>query len=215
MWYDLNVVQSKVCAASNSLKPTAVTTCWWEVTQMSRDQTVEGHECEFTFHYCHLHLLCCWAESRHYSSRWPWCFCLHQLLQGLIHLEFYSYTNTYIHIYISQLLQTFLLQVSLPTPQTNGPPPVPPQGFYTEVTELRFRVTDSENERLQCEKQLKSTNVSVCVRVCESDWQQLFTLVPHSEFTFSRPSLPLLFIPNTSEWPSDLSCQQRLCSFLP
>uniref|UniRef100_A0A7N6AJY0 SAM domain-containing protein n=1 Tax=Anabas testudineus TaxID=64144 RepID=A0A7N6AJY0_ANATE len=33
----------------------------------------------------------------------------------------------------------------------------PPQGLYQEVTDLRFRVTDIENERLQCEKQLKAT----------------------------------------------------------
>uniref|UniRef100_A0A671XJJ2 PPFIA binding protein 1a n=1 Tax=Sparus aurata TaxID=8175 RepID=A0A671XJJ2_SPAAU len=33
----------------------------------------------------------------------------------------------------------------------------PPQGLYQEVTDLRFRVTDIENERLQCEKKLKTT----------------------------------------------------------
>uniref|UniRef100_A0A671XGX6 PPFIA binding protein 1a n=1 Tax=Sparus aurata TaxID=8175 RepID=A0A671XGX6_SPAAU len=37
----------------------------------------------------------------------------------------------------------------------------PPQGLYQEVTDLRFRVTDIENERLQCEKKLKTTKVSV------------------------------------------------------
>lgn len=37
----------------------------------------------------------------------------------------------------------------------------PPQGWYQEVTDLRFRVTDIENERLQCEKKLKVTKVSV------------------------------------------------------
>uniref|UniRef100_A0A4W6C7V1 PPFIA binding protein 1a n=1 Tax=Lates calcarifer TaxID=8187 RepID=A0A4W6C7V1_LATCA len=37
----------------------------------------------------------------------------------------------------------------------------PPQGLYQEVTDLRFRVTDIENERLQCEKKLKATKVSV------------------------------------------------------
>ncbi|KAM9334656.1 liprin-beta-1-like [Symphorus nematophorus] len=31
------------------------------------------------------------------------------------------------------------------------------EGLYQEVTDLRFRVTDIENERLQCEKKLKST----------------------------------------------------------
>ncbi|XP_076578283.1 liprin-beta-1-like [Chaetodon auriga] len=31
------------------------------------------------------------------------------------------------------------------------------EGFYQEVTDLRFRVTDMENERLQCEKKLKAT----------------------------------------------------------
>ncbi|XP_026218281.1 liprin-beta-1-like isoform X2 [Anabas testudineus] len=31
------------------------------------------------------------------------------------------------------------------------------EGLYQEVTDLRFRVTDIENERLQCEKQLKAT----------------------------------------------------------
>uniref|UniRef100_A0A4W6C9L7 PPFIA binding protein 1a n=1 Tax=Lates calcarifer TaxID=8187 RepID=A0A4W6C9L7_LATCA len=36
----------------------------------------------------------------------------------------------------------------------------PPQGLYQEVTDLRFRVTDIENERLQCEKKLKATKVS-------------------------------------------------------
>ncbi|TNM91564.1 hypothetical protein fugu_019944 [Takifugu bimaculatus] len=32
-----------------------------------------------------------------------------------------------------------------------------PQGWYQEVNDLRFRVNDAENERLQCEKQLKVT----------------------------------------------------------
>ncbi|XP_032361485.1 liprin-beta-1 isoform X1 [Etheostoma spectabile] len=31
------------------------------------------------------------------------------------------------------------------------------EGLYQEVTDLRFRVTDIENERLQCEKKLKTT----------------------------------------------------------
>ncbi|KAM7378405.1 hypothetical protein PAMA_013355 [Pampus argenteus] len=31
------------------------------------------------------------------------------------------------------------------------------EGLYKEVTDLRFRVTDIENERLQCEKKLKAT----------------------------------------------------------
>ncbi|XP_068995953.1 liprin-beta-1-like [Embiotoca jacksoni] len=31
------------------------------------------------------------------------------------------------------------------------------EGLYQEVTDLRFRVTDMENERLQCEKKLKAT----------------------------------------------------------
>uniref|UniRef100_A0A3P8X910 SAM domain-containing protein n=1 Tax=Esox lucius TaxID=8010 RepID=A0A3P8X910_ESOLU len=34
-----------------------------------------------------------------------------------------------------------------------------PQGLYQEVNDLRFRVTDMENERVQCEKKLKSTKV--------------------------------------------------------
>uniref|UniRef100_A0A671XH06 PPFIA binding protein 1a n=1 Tax=Sparus aurata TaxID=8175 RepID=A0A671XH06_SPAAU len=34
------------------------------------------------------------------------------------------------------------------------------EGLYQEVTDLRFRVTDIENERLQCEKKLKTTKVS-------------------------------------------------------
>uniref|UniRef100_A0A8C7K9Y1 PPFIA binding protein 1 n=1 Tax=Oncorhynchus kisutch TaxID=8019 RepID=A0A8C7K9Y1_ONCKI len=33
-------------------------------------------------------------------------------------------------------------------------------GLYQEVNDLRFRVTDMENKRLQCEKKLKSTKVS-------------------------------------------------------
>ncbi|XP_027127956.1 liprin-beta-1 isoform X1 [Larimichthys crocea] len=32
------------------------------------------------------------------------------------------------------------------------------EGLYQEVTDLRFRVTDIENERLQCEKKLRATN---------------------------------------------------------
>uniref|UniRef100_A0A3Q3WJT6 Liprin-beta-1/2 coiled-coil domain-containing protein n=1 Tax=Mola mola TaxID=94237 RepID=A0A3Q3WJT6_MOLML len=32
-----------------------------------------------------------------------------------------------------------------------------PDGWYQEVTDLRFRMTDIENERLQCEKKLKAT----------------------------------------------------------
>uniref|UniRef100_A0A672JD22 PPFIA binding protein 1a n=1 Tax=Salarias fasciatus TaxID=181472 RepID=A0A672JD22_SALFA len=39
-------------------------------------------------------------------------------------------------------------------------------GLYQEVTDLRFRVTDIENDRLQCEKKLKATKVSVCVCEC-------------------------------------------------
>uniref|UniRef100_A0A8C8LSL5 SAM domain-containing protein n=1 Tax=Oncorhynchus tshawytscha TaxID=74940 RepID=A0A8C8LSL5_ONCTS len=35
------------------------------------------------------------------------------------------------------------------------------EGLYQEVNDLRFRVTDMENERLQCEKKLKSTKVSM------------------------------------------------------
>uniref|UniRef100_A0A8C6P5R6 PPFIA binding protein 1a n=1 Tax=Nothobranchius furzeri TaxID=105023 RepID=A0A8C6P5R6_NOTFU len=37
------------------------------------------------------------------------------------------------------------------------------EGLYQEVTDLRFRMTDIENERLLCEKKLKVTKVSVCV----------------------------------------------------
>uniref|UniRef100_A0AAQ5ZMG4 SAM domain-containing protein n=1 Tax=Amphiprion ocellaris TaxID=80972 RepID=A0AAQ5ZMG4_AMPOC len=37
--------------------------------------------------------------------------------------------------------------------------PCPENGLYQEVTDLRFRVTDIENERLQCEKKLKTTKV--------------------------------------------------------
>uniref|UniRef100_A0AAX7VJM0 SAM domain-containing protein n=1 Tax=Astatotilapia calliptera TaxID=8154 RepID=A0AAX7VJM0_ASTCA len=36
------------------------------------------------------------------------------------------------------------------------------EGLYQEVTDLRFRVTDIENQRVQCEKKLKATKVSVC-----------------------------------------------------
>uniref|UniRef100_A0A7N8WYZ9 Liprin-beta-1-like n=1 Tax=Mastacembelus armatus TaxID=205130 RepID=A0A7N8WYZ9_9TELE len=36
----------------------------------------------------------------------------------------------------------------------------PPQVLYQELTDLRFRLTDIENERLQCEKKLKATTVS-------------------------------------------------------
>lgn len=43
----------------------------------------------------------------------------------------------------------------------NGSSRSPPQGLYQEVTDLRFRVTDIENERLLCEKKLKATKVSV------------------------------------------------------
>uniref|UniRef100_A0AAQ6API3 SAM domain-containing protein n=1 Tax=Amphiprion ocellaris TaxID=80972 RepID=A0AAQ6API3_AMPOC len=39
--------------------------------------------------------------------------------------------------------------------------PCPENGLYQEVTDLRFRVTDIENERLQCEKKLKTTKVSI------------------------------------------------------
>uniref|UniRef100_A0A8C6V5I5 PPFIA binding protein 1a n=1 Tax=Neogobius melanostomus TaxID=47308 RepID=A0A8C6V5I5_9GOBI len=34
------------------------------------------------------------------------------------------------------------------------------EGLYQEVTELRLRVTDTENERLQCERKLKAAKVS-------------------------------------------------------
>uniref|UniRef100_A0AAX7UMY1 SAM domain-containing protein n=1 Tax=Astatotilapia calliptera TaxID=8154 RepID=A0AAX7UMY1_ASTCA len=39
---------------------------------------------------------------------------------------------------------------------------LPRNGLYQEVTDLRFRVTDIENQRVQCEKKLKATKVSVC-----------------------------------------------------
>uniref|UniRef100_A0A8C6P5N2 PPFIA binding protein 1a n=1 Tax=Nothobranchius furzeri TaxID=105023 RepID=A0A8C6P5N2_NOTFU len=40
------------------------------------------------------------------------------------------------------------------------------EGLYQEVTDLRFRMTDIENERLLCEKKLKVTKVSVCYTHC-------------------------------------------------
>uniref|UniRef100_A0A8C9XCB6 PPFIA binding protein 1a n=1 Tax=Sander lucioperca TaxID=283035 RepID=A0A8C9XCB6_SANLU len=44
------------------------------------------------------------------------------------------------------------------------------EGLYQEVTDLRFRVTDIENERLQCEKKLKATKVSVLkVQLAETE----------------------------------------------
>uniref|UniRef100_A0A7N6AES0 SAM domain-containing protein n=1 Tax=Anabas testudineus TaxID=64144 RepID=A0A7N6AES0_ANATE len=55
----------------------------------------------------------------------------------------------------------------------------PPQGLYQEVTDLRFRVTDIENERLQCEKQLKATKVSVGHNNCTVYYDR------RAEFTFS------------------------------
>uniref|UniRef100_A0A8D3DIB8 SAM domain-containing protein n=1 Tax=Scophthalmus maximus TaxID=52904 RepID=A0A8D3DIB8_SCOMX len=36
----------------------------------------------------------------------------------------------------------------------------PPQGLYQEVTDLRFRVTDIENERLQSERKVKATKTT-------------------------------------------------------
>uniref|UniRef100_A0A8C3B1S2 PPFIA binding protein 1 n=1 Tax=Cyclopterus lumpus TaxID=8103 RepID=A0A8C3B1S2_CYCLU len=48
------------------------------------------------------------------------------------------------------------------------------EGLYQEVTDLRFRVTDIENERLQCEKKLKVTKVSALkLRLADRDglWQ--------------------------------------------
>uniref|UniRef100_A0A673BYA9 Liprin-beta-1-like n=1 Tax=Sphaeramia orbicularis TaxID=375764 RepID=A0A673BYA9_9TELE len=42
------------------------------------------------------------------------------------------------------------------------------EGLYQEVTDLRFRVTDIENERLQCEKKLKATKVSLCSSVLKT-----------------------------------------------
>uniref|UniRef100_A0A8C3AZJ4 PPFIA binding protein 1 n=1 Tax=Cyclopterus lumpus TaxID=8103 RepID=A0A8C3AZJ4_CYCLU len=62
--------------------------------------------------------------------------------------------------------------------------PLKCHGLYQEVTDLRFRVTDIENERLQCEKKLKVTKVSalklrladasffdiwLCVEVCHGN----------------------------------------------
>uniref|UniRef100_A0A7N5ZPR0 SAM domain-containing protein n=1 Tax=Anabas testudineus TaxID=64144 RepID=A0A7N5ZPR0_ANATE len=53
------------------------------------------------------------------------------------------------------------------------------EGLYQEVTDLRFRVTDIENERLQCEKQLKATKVSVGHNNCTVYYDR------RAEFTFS------------------------------
>uniref|UniRef100_A0A8C7FBL0 PPFIA binding protein 1a n=1 Tax=Oncorhynchus kisutch TaxID=8019 RepID=A0A8C7FBL0_ONCKI len=50
---------------------------------------------------------------------------------------------------------------------------LPPQGLYQEVNDLRFRVTDMENERLQCEKKLKSTKVSSMAKNLSEELQTL------------------------------------------
>jgi len=50
--------------------------------------------------------------------------------------------------------------VPLPSLTGNGSSLSPPQGLHQEVTDLRFRVTDIETERLQCEEKLAVTQVS-------------------------------------------------------
>uniref|UniRef100_A0A668A0B1 PPFIA binding protein 1a n=1 Tax=Myripristis murdjan TaxID=586833 RepID=A0A668A0B1_9TELE len=52
------------------------------------------------------------------------------------------------------------LKLKLTSLMGNGLFFLPPQGLYQEVTDLRFRVTDIENERLLCEKKLKATKVT-------------------------------------------------------
>uniref|UniRef100_A0A8C7PAF8 SAM domain-containing protein n=1 Tax=Oncorhynchus mykiss TaxID=8022 RepID=A0A8C7PAF8_ONCMY len=47
------------------------------------------------------------------------------------------------------------------------------EGLYQEVNDLRFRVTDIENERLQCEKKLKSTKVSSMAKNLSEELQTL------------------------------------------
>uniref|UniRef100_A0A8C7K693 PPFIA binding protein 1 n=1 Tax=Oncorhynchus kisutch TaxID=8019 RepID=A0A8C7K693_ONCKI len=47
------------------------------------------------------------------------------------------------------------------------------EGLYQEVNDLRFRVTDMENKRLQCEKKLKSTKVSSMAKNLSEELQTL------------------------------------------
>uniref|UniRef100_A0A8C3B0N9 PPFIA binding protein 1 n=1 Tax=Cyclopterus lumpus TaxID=8103 RepID=A0A8C3B0N9_CYCLU len=59
----------------------------------------------------------------------------------------------------------------------NGSSLSPPQGLYQEVTDLRFRVTDIENERLQCEKKLKVTKVSALkLRLADASFFDIWLL---------------------------------------
>uniref|UniRef100_A0A8C9XBK2 PPFIA binding protein 1a n=1 Tax=Sander lucioperca TaxID=283035 RepID=A0A8C9XBK2_SANLU len=62
----------------------------------------------------------------------------------------------------------------------------PPQGLYQEVTDLRFRVTDIENERLQCEKKLKATKVSVLKVQLKRSHSTSFNLDDAAEMEFRR-----------------------------
>ncbi|XP_028255816.1 liprin-beta-1-like isoform X2 [Parambassis ranga] len=57
------------------------------------------------------------------------------------------------------------------------------EGLYQEVTDLRFRVTDIENERLQCEKKLKATKeeLQLLQRQLEEQESELRRLKDESE----------------------------------
>uniref|UniRef100_A0A3B4BHJ9 Liprin-beta-1/2 coiled-coil domain-containing protein n=1 Tax=Periophthalmus magnuspinnatus TaxID=409849 RepID=A0A3B4BHJ9_9GOBI len=47
------------------------------------------------------------------------------------------------------------------------------EGLYQEVTDLRFRVTDTENERLLCEKKLRATKDEMLLLQTQLDEQEL------------------------------------------
>uniref|UniRef100_A0A668A9Z9 PPFIA binding protein 1a n=1 Tax=Myripristis murdjan TaxID=586833 RepID=A0A668A9Z9_9TELE len=62
------------------------------------------------------------------------------------------------------------------------------EGLYQEVTDLRFRVTDIENERLLCEKKLKATKVSVQNVKAQNTWT--WPVFLHINPTMKLPSRP-------------------------
>lgn len=81
-------------------------------------------------------------------------------------------------------------------------PLCPSQGLNQEVTDLRCRVTDAENQRIQCEKKLKAAIVSLL----DHDWGwemfQTYRLQRFSAHSSCAPSPPS---------PPPLTCLMLTC----
>uniref|UniRef100_A0A668A9V9 PPFIA binding protein 1a n=1 Tax=Myripristis murdjan TaxID=586833 RepID=A0A668A9V9_9TELE len=76
------------------------------------------------------------------------------------------------------------------------------EGLYQEVTDLRFRVTDIENERLLCEKKLKATKVTsvlVSDTVGVEAWGLKSCCFPDTEMVKMKRALESLMLANNEK----------------